>query len=79
MKEVSLLLDQHSYTEAMPQTVWHSKTYQDIAASIVGVLTRCWMASWNKCCKPFGKCCGRRWLDSANTSVHAAIDKMLIA
>lgn len=56
MKEVCLLLDQHRYTEAMLQTAWRSKTNQDIAAvSIVGVLTRCWTASWNKCCKPFGE------------------------
>ena len=38
MKEVRLLFDQDCYSEAMPQTVWHSKTNQDIAASIVGVL-----------------------------------------
>jgi len=79
MKEVRLLFDQHCYSDAMPQTVWRSKTNQDIAASIIGVLTRCWMASWSQYCKPLAKCCGRRWLDSGNTSVHAAIDQMLIA
>lgn len=36
LKEVRLLLDQHSYTEAMLQTAWRSKTNQDIAASIIG-------------------------------------------
>ena len=56
MKEGRLLLDQHSYIEAMPQTVWHSKTNQDIAASIVGVLARCWTASWSQCCKSLAKC-----------------------
>ena len=66
MKEGRLLLDQHSYIEAMPQTVWHSKTNQDIAASIVGVLARCWTASWSQCCKSLAKCCGRRRLDSVN-------------
>ena len=79
MKEVRLLFDQYCYSDAMPQTVWRSKTNQDIAASIIGVWTRCWMASWNQCCKPLAKCFGRRRLDRANTSVHAAIDQMLIA
>jgi len=54
MKEGRLLLDQYSYTEAMLKTTWRCKTNQDITASIVGVLTRCWAASRNKCCKPLG-------------------------
>ena len=39
----------------MLQTAWRSKTNQDTAASIVCVFTRCWAASWNKCCKPLGE------------------------
>ena len=43
------MLDQHRYTEAMPQTVWRSKTNQDIAANIVGVLTDIVQKLWNLC------------------------------
>ena len=48
----SIVRSTQSYTEAMLQTAWRSKTNQDTAASIVCVFTRCWAASWNKCCKP---------------------------
>ncbi len=38
LKEVRMLLDEHSYNEALLQTAWRSKTNQDIAASIIGYI-----------------------------------------
>ncbi|TNC74421.1 hypothetical protein FHI69_21500 [Janthinobacterium lividum] len=50
----SIVRSTQSYTEAMLQTAWRSKTNQDTAASIVCVFTRCWGGKLEQVLQTFG-------------------------